>query len=107
MAMPLRSSPQRYGTVPIVIHWLSALAIFIMLGTGLAAANMADAAAKTGILTVHVSVGICVLVLTLLRFTWWLAVDRRPRHHAGIPGWQARLSHIVHYALYAVIALML
>jgi cytochrome b561 len=107
MAMTLRSSPQRYGTVPIVIHWLSALAIFVMLGTGLTAANTADAPAKTGILTVHVSVGICVLLLTLLRVVWWLAVDRRPEHHAGIARWQARLSHLVHYALYAVILLML
>src|SRR5689334_4833409 len=107
MAMTLRSSPQRYGTVPIVIHWLSAIAIVVMLGTGLTAANTADAAAKAGILTVHVSVGISVLLLTLLRLLWWLAVDRRPAHHAGIPGWQARLSHLVHYAIYAVIVLLL
>jgi len=105
--MPARSTPSRYGTVPIVIHWLSALAILIMLGSGLAAANAADESARTGILTVHVSVGIVVLLLTLMRFAWWIAVDRRPGHHRGIPGWQATVSHIVHYALYALIVLML
>jgi cytochrome b561 len=93
--------------VPIVIHWLSALAILVMIGSGLSVANVSDEAARVGILTVHVSVGIVVLLLTLMRFAWWIAVDRRPGHHNGIPGWQARVSHIVHYALYALIVVML
>jgi cytochrome b561 len=104
--MTLKSSQQRYGAVPIAIHWLSAIAILVMLGTGLTAANTTDEAAKTGILTVHVSVGIGVAVLTLLRLVWWLAVDRRPQRHTGIARWQATLSHLVHIALYAVIVLM-
>ena len=105
--MPARSSPKRYGTVPIALHWLSALAILVMLGSGLAVANVPDEAARIGILTVHLSVGIVVLLLTLMRFAWWIAVDRRPDNHAGIPGWQATVSHLVHYGLYALIVLML
>jgi cytochrome b561 len=105
--MALKSSPQRYGGVPIAIHWLSALAILVMLGSGLAAANVPDDAARIGILRVHVSVGIGVLALTLLRIVWWLAIDRRPADKPGLPGWQATVSHVVHYGLYAVIVLML
>ena len=74
--MALKSSPQRYGAVPVAIHWLSALAMLVMLGTGLTAANTTDPTALAGILRVHVSVGIAVLLLTLLRIGWWLAVDR-------------------------------
>jgi cytochrome b561 len=105
--MALKSSPHRYGAVPIAIHWLSAAAILVMLGTGLTAANTTDPTALAGILAVHVSVGIAVLILTLLRIGWWLAVDRRPADKEGLPGWQATLSHIVHYGLYGVVVLML
>ncbi len=105
--MPAKSSPQRYGTVPIIIHWLSAIAILVMLSSGLSVANVRDETARVGILTVHVSVGIVVLLLTLMRLAWWIAVDRRPGHHRGIPGWQATVSQLVHYALYALIVLML
>jgi cytochrome b561 len=105
--MQWKSSPDRYGAVPIAIHWISALAIIIMLTSGLVAANAGDAAAKASILRVHVIVGTCVLILTSLRIVWWLAIDRRPNDKAGLPGWQASLSHVVHYALYAVILAML
>lgn len=105
--MALKSSPQRYGAIPVAIHWLSALAILVMLGTGLTAANTTDPTALAGILRVHVSVGIAVLLLTLLRIGWWLAVDRRPADKEGLPRWQATLSHVVHYGLYVVVLLML
>ena len=105
--MSWKSTPQRYGAAPIALHWISALAVLVMLGSGLAAVNTADAAAKLGILRVHVSVGACVLVLTLMRIVWWLAIDRRPSAVAGVPGWQAAIARIVHYGMYAILVVML
>ena len=105
--MPLKSSSTRYGAMPIAIHWISALAIFVMLASGLAAVNTPEAAAKLGILRVHVSVGVCVLVLTLMRIVWWLFFDRRPAAVQGVPGWQIVISRIVHYGMYVVLVVML
>ena len=105
--MSLKSTHTRYGAMPILIHWVSALAVLVMLASGLAAVNTPEAAAKLGILRVHVSVGACVLVLTLMRIVWWLFVDRRPAPHAGVPGWQNAISRVVHYGMYVVLVVML
>ena len=105
--MQWKSSPQRYGATAIALHWISALAVLIMLASGLSAVNTPDAAAKLAILRVHVGVGAGVLVLTLLRIVWWIAADKRPDHPAGVPGWQAALSRLVHYGMYAVLVVML
>ena len=104
--MPLRSSPTHYGSVAVAIHWITALAIFGMLGTGLAAANSADEAVKLSLLRGHVIMGVLIGVLTLLRVVWWLFLDRRPADAAGLSRGQALASHIVHYGLYAVILVM-
>ena len=105
--MQWKSSPQRYGAVVIALHWISALAILVMLASGLAAANAADAGAKLNILRVHAGLGACILALTAMRIVWWLIVDRRPDHPAGVPGWQAAIARMVHYGLYVVIVVML
>lgn len=105
--MPLKSSAQRYGALPIAIHWISALAVLVMLASGLAAVNTPDAAAKLGILRVHVSIGACVLILTLLRIVWWLVFDRKPAAPRDLPGWQTAIARFVHYGLYVVLVVML
>ena len=104
--MPLRSSPTRYGSVAVAIHWITALAIFGMLGTGLAAANSADEAVKLGLLRGHAVMGVLIGVLTLLRLVWFLFLDRRPADAVGLSRGQAMASHIVHYGLYTVILVM-
>jgi cytochrome b561 len=104
--MPLRSNPTRYGAVAIAIHWITAIAIAGMLASGLAAANMADEAARVTLLRGHAFMGLAVGVLTLLRIIWWLAFDRRPADAAGLSRGRALASHIVHYGLYAVILVM-
>ena len=104
--MALKSSPTRYGAVAITIHWLTALAILLMLVSGLGAANTADAAIEFNLLRAHAIMGTLVGILTLLRIIWWLFLDRRPADAAGLSRGQARAAHIVHYGLYAVILVM-
>jgi len=104
--MPLRSSSTRYGAVAIAIHWLTALAILGMLGTGLAAANTGDEAVRLSLLRGHAVMGVTVGLLTLLRVVWWVFFDRRPADAAGLSRGQALASRLVHYGLYAVILVM-
>lgn len=102
--MPAKSTPERYGTVAIAMHWVTALAVFGLLISGFRAADMVDLAAKASILRVHAVVGISVLLLTVLRALWWWLVDRKPADPAGTPRWQAVSAHIVHGLFYVVIA---
>ena len=75
--MSLKSSTQNYGLVAISIHWLSALAIILMLASG--QAMDFNPASVGAILPYHVTLGALVGVLTLFRVVWWLAFDRQPR----------------------------
>lgn len=104
--MSLKSSPTRYGAVAIAIHWVTAIAIIAMLGTGLVAANSADPQTEVTLLRGHVIMGSLVGVLTLFRIIWWLFFDRRPSDAAGMSRGQALAAHVVHYGLYAVILVM-
>lgn len=102
--MPAKSTPERYGTVAIAIHWVTALAVFALLASGFRAAGMTDLGAKASLLRVHVVLGLSVLVLTVLRLAWWVLVDRKPVDPAGTPRWQALAAHAVHGLFYVVIA---
>ena len=97
--MSLKSSPQRYGRMPVAIHWLSALAVVIMLATGLTMDSLGEAD-PGGILVVHVLVGATLALLTILRIVWWLAIDRQPEAPAGLGPVHAWTTRIVHLGLY-------
>ncbi|SJM32903.1 hypothetical protein [Mesorhizobium delmotii] len=46
----LKSRADRYGTIAVSIHWLSAILILALLGSGFQAAKAMDAATKAGFL---------------------------------------------------------
>jgi cytochrome b561 len=100
--MGVKSSTDRYGTVAIAIHWVSAAAIIGLLVSGTVAEGTAGAG-KASILVVHATVGTLVLLLTLARVAWWLWADKRPAPLAGQPAAQEWLSRAVHGLLYLAI----
>jgi len=100
--MSVKSSPDRYGTVAIAIHWVSAAAIIGLLVSGTVAEG-AEGAGKVSILVVHAAVGTLVLLLTLARVAWWLWADKRPAPLAGQPAAQEFLARAVHGLLYVAI----
>lgn len=63
----LKSRPDRHGAIAVSIHWLSAVLILALLGSGFRAANAMDAVTKAGLLRFHIPVAIVVLLLTALR----------------------------------------
>ena len=103
--MSLKGDNDRYGSVAIVIHWLSALAILCMFVLGILAVNADAPAHKAAILQVHVPLGALILLLTLFRIVW-LFVGRRPSPLPGLPQWQTIAEHLVHIALYLLIVVM-
>ncbi|MGI9503298.1 MAG: cytochrome b [Geminicoccaceae bacterium] len=100
--MAARSTPDRYGTVAITIHWLSALLILILIGSGFRASGMEDATAKAAILQIHLPVGVGILLLTLARIGWWLWADKKPAS-VDMAVWQDRAARLVHVLFYVVI----
>lgn len=100
--MPLKSTSEKYGTVAVSIHWVSAILIFVLLGSGFRAGATMDAAAKIGILQVHIPLGVTILVLTLARIAWWFFADHKPAS-VSMPAWQDRSSRAVHFLFYVII----
>lgn len=99
----LKSVPDRYGAVAIVLHWLAAALIAVLLVSGFRAAGTLDPLAKAAILRVHVALGLLVLLLTLARLAWWLFADRKPAPAAGTPAPLARAAAAAHVLLYVVV----
>ncbi len=99
----MKSSTTHYGSVAVTIHWLSAIFVLAMLGSGFRAASITDGAAKEAILMFHVPLGVLILALTLLRIFWWWRVDQKPRPVSGDPIWQTFSAKVIHILFYIVI----
>jgi cytochrome b561 len=80
--MPLMNTPTGYGSVSRVLHWLTALLVFVAFPLGFLA-NRApittdpEIARAFALFSLHKTVGVMALVIGLLRIVWWFA-QRRP-----------------------------
>jgi cytochrome b561 len=101
--MALKSTPDRYGTVAIAIHWIAAALIVALLVTGFRVSGAADPAAKAVFLRFHAAMGAAILALTLARIAWWWFADRKPLPVSGQPPLLHRLASSVHVLFYVVI----
>ena len=99
----MKSSPTQYGSFAVTIHWISAILIIVMLGSGFRAASMTESAAKEAILMLHVPLGLLILLLTLFRLFWWWRVDHKPAPVSGDPAWQSLSAKATLVAFYIVI----
>ena len=99
----MKSTSKHYGSVAVTIHWLSAILILAMLGSGFVATSQTESAAKLTILAFHVPAGVLVLLLTLLRIVWWWRVDQKPAPVGDDPKWQALSAKAIHVLFYVVI----
>ncbi|MGE4337660.1 MAG: cytochrome b [Pigmentiphaga sp.] len=87
----------------ISLHWLSAILILALLGSGFQAGNTTNLADKAAFLRFHIPVAIVVLLLTLWRIVWWWRFDRKPLPMPNSPAWQEWAARAVHFAFYIVI----
>ncbi|RZK81532.1 MAG: cytochrome b, partial [Methylobacterium sp.] len=99
-------APLRYTRVAIAFHWAIAALVLALLGIGLAMTH-ADLAPmrRFQLYQWHKSVGITVLVLSLLRLGW-RAFHRPPPLPAAMPALERAAAHLAHGVLYALIIAM-
>lgn len=104
--MALRSSNDRYGSVAIALHWISAVVIIGALGMGLIVDNISGDADTLVPLRIHIILAVAAVALTLGRIAWWVFADRRPAPLAGVPRlqhWAASANHLLMYAAILVL----
>jgi cytochrome b561 len=102
--MSLKSTPTRYGSVAIAIHWGSALAVILTFAAGFVMAQ--SPTVPPALLLIHIALGSLVFVLTLLRIVWWVVADKRPELPSSQPAWQRLTARVVHGSLYLILVLL-
>lgn len=106
-----RPQDERYTRVAIGLHWVIAALIVYNLASGFLIWDIApkffrsDLALYMAGLTSHLSAGLTVLVLTVVRIAWRL-MHEPPPYPPDMKRWERHASHFAHFFLYAVMLLM-
>lgn len=101
-----RSSEMRYGIVAVMLHWLIAAAIIFMLGLGIYMTGLPTGSmAQFEYFQLHKSVGISILLLSLIRIGWRL-INPIPPLAAGLKPWERVAARVTHYGFYVLMIAM-
>jgi cytochrome b561 len=100
---------RRYGAVSIFLHWTIALLVVIQLCLGWYMNEVLPdhSPAKAPILSLHISVGLTILLLVLVRIGVRLTHPMLPLP-AGLPPWErvlARSTHVLFYVWLLILPL--
>lgn len=100
--MQLANSNARYGTVPQMVHWLTAIFVVAgwLLGTFI---DDFPKAAHAPMLTVHMTLGQCVIALLVLRLAWRITNPPPPPEKTRFGRLQQTAAAASHYLLYALL----
>lgn len=106
MTTPIRDLPARYGAVAMTLHWLIAALIIVNLYLGLSLDDYARGdPQKFVVISWHKSIGLTVLLLSILRLVWrWVNPVPPPPH--GLNRWIRVSGTAMHYLLYALMILI-
>lgn len=95
----MNTASERYNTAAIVLHWT--IAILILTNIGLAWwFNTLHGPAAAAPVSLHKSIGITVLLLSLVRLGWRLAVPPPPL--PTMRAWERLLARSVHVLFYVI-----
>jgi cytochrome b561 len=101
------TSTSRYSAGAIWLHWIIAALIVVQLCLGwwmnevLPDHTPAEELAEH----VHISLGLTILILVLVRIAWRLT-HRPPPLPAGMPAWERWLSYAVHLLFYLLLLVL-
>jgi cytochrome b561 len=101
------SNQNRYGNVAVLLHWLIALFIIanVIIGLDFPHPEPGNPFPTKPLLPLHISLGLSVLVLSVLRLLWRLA-HKPPPHPPTMKRWEIRLAGLTHIVFYALILAM-
>lgn len=99
-AAPNPAAQTSYARVAIVLHWLIALLLLAQIGLGFSLSGLPPSPARGAVIGLHKSIGITILLLSLLRLGWRLT--HKPPPHLPMPHWQGIAAATVHWGFYVV-----
>lgn len=106
--MQWRNSVKSYGAAPQLMHWLTVALVILAWFLGQFDDIFPKGAARAAALVVHISAGLSVAGLLVLRLCWRLADAPPPLERTALGVWldyAARFGHVALYALLIVVPL--
>jgi cytochrome b561 len=94
----MQTENSNYTKVAIYLHWLIAILMMTMLFLG---EDMIQHATATFYPSLHISLGVSILVLSLVRL-WWRISHKPPALPATMKKWEVSLSSITHVIFYVL-----
>ena len=94
-----------YGAPAIALHWLIAVLIVALTSLGWYMLSVEKQPGSGWLFDLHKSLGLTVFALIVLRILW-RSTHRPEGLPDSVPVWQAKLSTLVHWALYACMIIM-
>ena len=91
----------QYGTTAKVFHWLIVALLLVQYPFGWLMPDIHRGKKPGAAMTFHISFGITILILILLRFVWRLTHPVAPE--SSLPPWQRLSSEVVHWMLYVFV----
>jgi cytochrome b561 len=91
----------QYDTTAKVFHWLVAALLLVQYPIGWLMPDIHRGQKPGDAMMFHISFGIVILTLIVLRLAWRLSHPVAPE--SSLPPWQRLSSEIVHWLLYALV----
>jgi cytochrome b561 len=91
----------QYGTTAKVFHWLIVALLLVQYPLGWLMPDIHRGMKPGDAMTWHISIGIVILILIVLRFAWRLTHPVAPE--SSLPAWQRVSSEAVHWLLYVLV----
>jgi cytochrome b561 len=91
----------QYGTTAKVFHWLIVALLIVQYLLGWLMPDVHRGMKPGAGMTFHISVGIVILTLIVMRLAWRLTHPVAPE--SSLPPWQRLTSEAVHWLLYALV----
>ena len=90
-----------YGTAAKVFHWLVVALLIVQYPLGKFMPHIHRGMTPGDAMTFHISFGITILALMVLRLFWRITRPVAPAR--SLPAWQQLISEAVHWLLYALV----
>ena len=91
----------QYGTTAKIFHWLTVALLMVQYPIGWLMPDLHRGMTPGTGMTLHISFGIVILALIVLRFAWRLMHPVAPE--SSLPPWQRLSSEAVHWLLYVLV----